>query len=147
MVINKRIKAVEASVPRRSDIGLHEPHRDVAIGMSRRIAFEREFLAIEVDGVFVRENDCRRSTGLRRRENSVEGRDLLKCAEPFSSIHVPDDRCSGCVHPPVAVCVMKVPVEQLARESSSRLRVTRRSVWCRNQQRTDYTNSILTNDI
>ena len=77
----------------------------------------------------------------------MENLDLLKRAEPFSSIHVPDDRCSGCVHPAIAVCVIKVPVEQLARESSSRLRVTRRSVWCRNQQRTDYTNSILTKDI
>ena len=59
MIVDERINAVESCVSCMQHIRFHEAHRDVAVGVSRRIVLEGDRLTIEMKRSFVQKDDSR----------------------------------------------------------------------------------------
>src|SRR6266446_4375760 len=102
--------AVPESIGYMEDVGVNKLDGDVGVCMSRRIVFEFQSRAIEMELLVPRENLCRKCALGSRRKGEVPTFNARGDREVFERIFARGDLSANRVQPFVAVGVVEMPM-------------------------------------
>ena len=93
-----------------NDVRVGEVHIDVAVRVSGRVVFERDLLAVKVEGALCGENIARDRTGGRSQKGKIPTLNSCVHKKMLASVLMGENRCTCRMQPFIAIGVVEVPV-------------------------------------
>src|SRR5215468_2806758 len=109
-VVDERVVTVPERISDVDDVGVGEVHIDVAVGVSGRVVFERDLLAVEIEGALGGENIAWNRTRGRSQKGKIPALNARVYRKMLPSVLMGKNCRTYGMQPFIPVRVVEVPV-------------------------------------